>query len=89
VAHGGRDAGAALGELGRRYDTHVSVHGPVNRLDDPPPDGLPSHGGFRGDPYAPLVYALEHVDPATGEISRSDLLTWQAAGPDAEPQAGL
>jgi hypothetical protein len=84
---GGRDAGAALGELSRRYDAHVAVHGPVNRLDGPAPDGLPAHGGFRGDPYAPLVYALEHVDPDSGQISRSGIFTWQAPGPD--PDAGI
>ena len=46
---------------------------PVNRLDGAAPGWRPSRGGFRGDPYAPLVYALERIDPATREVSLAPL----------------
>ena len=79
----GRTAAGHWGELGRRYESHVAAFGPVNRLEGPAPGGLPSQGGFRGDPYAPLVHALERVDPATGQVSRSEVLTREHDDPDA------
>jgi len=81
-------AGQARRELGGRYESHVSAYGPVNRLDGPPPQGLPSQGGFRGDPYAPLVYALEHIDPDTGALCRAHVLTAQHDDPGAGIEPG-
>lgn len=52
--------------------SQVSVHGSY-------PSRLPSSC----DPYAPLVYALECTDPATGDVSLADVLTGEHAEPDA------
>ncbi|HEY3954618.1 MAG TPA: hypothetical protein VGM53_14690 [Streptosporangiaceae bacterium] len=89
---------ALRAELGQRHDAYVARHGPAGRGS---PQGRPAQGGFRADPYAPLVYALEHRDPATGEVARSEVFTRRVVteagqpgglhtrlGPPAVPSAG-
>ena len=63
-------------DLNRRYDTYVRTYGPLNRFTvrrtgrtdrktgEPVMARVrPPQGGFRHDPYAPLVLALEEFDP--------------------------
>jgi len=62
-------------ELNRRYEAYLRTHGPLNRFSvrrtgrTDPATGQesmaqvrPPQGGFRMDPFAPAVYALEEFD---------------------------
>ncbi len=82
TAAAGSSGADVRAELGSRYEAYVAAYGPVNRTDGPGVVGVPSQGGFRADPYAPLVYALERVDPATGDIAKSEVFTARVATPD-------
>ena len=81
-------------ELGRRYDAYRARFGPINRArlrrtgrHDPETGEerttriTPRQGGFRTDPYAPAVYALEHHDPATGTTTTADVLRGRVIAP--------
>jgi N12 class adenine-specific DNA methylase len=41
----------------------------------------PPRGGFRGDPYAPLVYALEEFDPASQRAAKAPIFTSRVVAP--------
>ena len=75
-------------ELGRRYDGYARAYGPLNRFSlrrtgrTDPATGepvtarvAPPQGGFRGDPFAPLVYALEEFDPAGQRAAKAAIFT--------------
>jgi N12 class adenine-specific DNA methylase len=62
----------------KQYDGYLATYGPINRFSwrrtgradpDTGEDKFarisPQQGGFRADPYANVVYALEHFDPNT------------------------
>jgi len=80
--------------LNNRYDTYAARYGPVNRFTlrrtgrTDPATGqeifartAPPQGGFRGDPYAPLVYALEEFDPATQQATKAAIFTRRVIAP--------
>jgi len=82
------------GELGRHYDDYVRAYGPLNRFslrrtgrtDPVTGDQLmarvaPAQGGFRGDPFAPLVYALEEFDPAGQRAAKTAIFTHRVVAP--------
>ncbi|MFI5066329.1 MAG: hypothetical protein ACHP9Z_20450, partial [Streptosporangiales bacterium] len=75
-------------ELGRRYDSYVRAHGPVNRFTwrhtgrTDPGTGeeklarvRPPQGGFRIDPFAPVVQALEEFDPVSQRAAKAAIFT--------------
>ena len=84
--------GELRSELNRRYDSYIGVYGPLNRYSlrrtgrTDPATGepvmariQPPRGGFRDDPYAPLVHALEEFEPvgqraATAAIFRERVI---------------
>jgi len=45
----------------------------------------PPQGGFRGDPYAPLVYALEEFDPAGQRAAKAAIFTRRVVAPRHPP----
>src|ERR1700746_3843329 len=47
---------------------------------NPPPPG-PPQGGFRSDPYAPLVQALEHFDPVSQTAVKAAIFTGRVVAP--------
>jgi N12 class adenine-specific DNA methylase len=81
-------------ELTRRYDAYVQAYGPLNQFTlrrtgrSDPVTGepvtarvAPPQGGFRGDPYAPLVYALEEFDPAGQRAAKAAIFTHRVVAP--------
>lgn len=85
-------------ELGRRYDAYAARYGPINRVtwrrtgrvDE---DGNPQHsqvsdrlGGFRTDPRAPLVLALERFDATTNTAARADIFAGRVVAPRTPPR---
>jgi len=81
-------------QLTRQYDEYVRAHGPLNRFSvrrtgrTDPATGepvlarvAPPQGGFRGDPYAPLVYALEEFDPAGQRAAKAAIFTHRVVAP--------
>jgi len=81
-------------ELGRRYDGYVRAYGPLNRFSlrrtgrTDPATGepimarvAPPQGGFRSDPYAPLVYALEEFDPAGQRAAKAAIFAHRVVAP--------
>jgi N12 class adenine-specific DNA methylase len=83
-------------ELGLRYDRYVGAYGPLNRFSlrrtgrvDPATGqpGMarirPPQGGFRGDPLAPLVYALEEFDPVGQRAAKAAIFTRRVVAPRA------
>ncbi|MGH3273725.1 MAG: hypothetical protein ACRDNZ_05285, partial [Streptosporangiaceae bacterium] len=88
------------GELTRHYDEYVRGYGPLNRFSlrrtgrtDPAAGEpvmarvAPPQGGFRGDPFAPLVYALEEFDPAGQRAAKAAIFTRRVVTPRA-PRLG-
>ena len=82
------------GELTRHYDEYVRGYGPLNRFSlrrtgrTDPATGepvmarvAPPQGGFRGDPFAPLVYALEEFDPAGQRAAKAAIFTCRVVAP--------
>ncbi|HUZ51015.1 MAG TPA: hypothetical protein VMU94_00585 [Streptosporangiaceae bacterium] len=82
------------GELARRYDSYVRAHGPLNRFAlrrtgrTDPATGQekmarvrPAQGGFRDDPLAPLVYALEEFDPVGQRVAKAAIFTQRVIAP--------
>jgi N12 class adenine-specific DNA methylase len=87
-------------DLNRRYDSYARLYGPLNRFSvrragrTNPATGepvlarvAPPQGGFRGDPYAPLVYALEEFDPAGQRAAKATIFTRRVIAP-REPRLG-
>ncbi|MEU6349683.1 UvrD-helicase domain-containing protein [Streptomyces sp. NPDC047072] len=83
------------GELNRRYDAYVTRFGPINRFkvnNRPSADGTPAEeaaerrtyprmGGFRNDPFAPYVLALENFDEDTQTAKKADLFAKRVVAP--------
>jgi len=87
-------------QLNARYDSYARAYGPLNRFTlrrtgrTNPVTGeqvmarvAPPQGGFRGDPYAPLVYALEEFDPAGQRAAKAAIFTHRVVAPRA-PRLG-
>ena len=87
-------------DLERRYDSYLHAFGPINRFSQRrtgrtgPQTGeaklaqiRPPQGGFRGDPFAPLVYALEEFDPAGQRAAKADIFSRRVIAPRA-PRLG-
>jgi N12 class adenine-specific DNA methylase len=84
-------------ELNHRYDSYRATFGPLNRAgwrrtgrtDDAGHEvwarQLPAQGGFRQDPYAATVYALEDFDPDTGRAAKAAIFTQRVIGPRQAP----
>ncbi|MEU9168556.1 UvrD-helicase domain-containing protein [Streptomyces sp. NPDC048420] len=82
-------------ELNRRYDAYVTRFGPINRFkvnNRPSADGTPAEeaserrtyprmGGFRNDPFAPYVFALENFDEDTQTAKKADLFAKRVVAP--------
>ncbi|MEU9056546.1 hypothetical protein AB0D37_40195 [Streptomyces sp. NPDC048384] len=76
-------------ELNRCYDAYATIHGPLNRFTlHQNEDGeskerrtYPRMGGFRHDPYAPYVLALEQFDEAAQQATKADLLHKRVIAP--------
>ena len=81
-------------QLNHRNDSYVRVHGSLNRFTvrttgrPDPRTGEPGtarvatpQGGFRGDPYAPLVYALEEFDAAGQRAVKAPIFTGRVVAP--------
>src|SRR6266487_1789030 len=81
-------------QLNQRYDAYAAAHGPLNRftwrhtgrLDpDTGQERLarvrPPQGGFRRDPFAPAVYALEHFDPVTQQATKASIFRQRVIAP--------
>lgn len=88
------------GELGEQYDAYTAAFGPINRFTlhatgktDPETGepvmrrAAPAQGGFRSDPWATLVFALERFDEATQTARKADIFTTRAIAPRA-PRLG-
>ncbi len=84
--------------LNHRYELYAGTYGPINRFSwrrtgrthpDTGEDLLarinPRQGGFRTDPHAPLVYALEQFDSATQRASKASILTQRVVAPRVTP----
>jgi len=82
-------------ELNRRYDAYVARFGPINRFkvnksssaggdedgDTAERRTYPRMGGFRADPYAPYVLALENFDEETQTAAKSDVFSRRVVAP--------
>jgi N12 class adenine-specific DNA methylase len=81
-------------DLGRRYDTYVRAYGPVNRFSwrhtgrvDPSTGEeklarvRPPQGGFRTDPFSPVVQALEEFDPVSQRAVKAAIFTRRVVAP--------
>ena len=81
-------------DLNARYDSYVRAHGPIGRFSwrrtgrTDPETGeeklariRPPQGGFRSDPYAPLVQALEHFDPVSQTAVKAAIFTGRVVAP--------
>jgi N12 class adenine-specific DNA methylase len=73
-------------KLNEQYDRYAANFGPINRFSErrtgrvDPITGeelhariRPPQGGFRADPYANVVYALEHFDAATQTATKATI----------------
>ena len=87
-------------DLGCRYDSYLDAFGPINRFSQrrtgraDPQTGeeklaqiRPAQGGFRDDPFSPLVYALEEFDPAGQRAAKADIFSRRVIAPRA-PRLG-
>ena len=81
-------------DLNARYDSYVRAYGPIGRFSwrrtgrTDPETGeeklariRPPQGGFRSDPYAPLVQALEHFDPVSQTAVKAAIFTGRVVAP--------
>ena len=81
-------------DLNLRYDTYLRTYGPISRFSwrhtgrtDPGTgeDKLarirPPQGGFRSDPFAPLVQALEEFDPVSQTAAKAAIFTSRVVAP--------
>ena len=81
------------GTLSRRYDAYVGRYGPLNRFTwgrtgRTGDDGeeimrrlRPKMGGFRDDPDAPSVFALEEFDPGSQTATKTAVFTRRLLAP--------
>jgi N12 class adenine-specific DNA methylase len=82
--------------LNRRYDAYLRAHGPLNRFTvrrtgradvktgEPVMARVrPPQGGFRHDPYAPLVLALEEFDPVGQRAAKASVFHGRVIAPRA------
>lgn len=93
------DAGldALRRQLNRHYDAYVAKFGPINRFSwrpgrtDPESGEVtqirvpPRQGGFRDDPFAGAVYALEVFDPQTQTAAKAPIFTTRVVVPRVPP----
>ena len=83
-------------DLNRRYHTYVRTYGPLNRFTvrrtgrtdrktgEPVMARVrPPQGGFRHDPYAPLVLALEEFDPVGQRAAKAAVFHERVIAPRA------
>ena len=83
-------------DLNRRYDAYLRAHGPLNRFTvrrsgrtdaktgEPTMARVrPPQGGFRHDPYAPLVLALEEFDPVGQRVAKASVFHGRVIAPRA------
>jgi N12 class adenine-specific DNA methylase len=81
-------------DLGRRYDSYVRSYGAVNRFSwrhtghadtgtgrEKMARIRPPQGGFRTDPFAPLVQALEEFDPVSQRAAKAAIFTRRVVAP--------
>jgi SAM-dependent methyltransferase len=81
-------------DLNLRYDAYLRTYGPISRFSwrhtgrtDPGTgeDKLarirPPQGGFRSDPFAPLVQALEEFDPVSQTAAKAEIFTGRVVAP--------
>ena len=80
--------------LNTQYDAYAKQWGPINRItfrrtgrvdevtgDDKLARISPPQGGFRIDPHAPAVYALEDFDAAAGTARKAPIMTGRVVAP--------
>ncbi|WP_375481062.1 helicase-related protein [uncultured Jatrophihabitans sp.] len=85
---------ALRGQLNSRYDAYVKQFGPINRIswrrtgrvdevtgEDRLARINPGQGGFRSDPHAPAVYALEDFDATTGTARKAPIMRGRVIAP--------
>jgi N12 class adenine-specific DNA methylase/SAM-dependent methyltransferase len=81
-------------DLNLRYDAYLHGYGPVSRFSwrhtgrTDPATGeeklarvRPPQGGFRSDPFAPLVQALEEFDPVSQVAAKAAIFTSRVVAP--------
>ena len=81
-------------DLNRRYDAYVQAYGPISRFSwrhtgrtDPETGDeklariRPPQGGFRSDPFAPLVQALEEFDPVSQTAAKAAIFAGRVVAP--------
>ncbi len=91
---------AYRGQLRTSYSNYLATFGPLNRVTErrtgrtDPATGTekmarvrPPMGGFRSDPHAPLVFALEEFDPESQTAEPAPLLTRRVVAPRTYPQS--
>ena len=83
--------------LNRDYDSYTTTYGPINRFSwrpgrTNPVTGEttqirvpPRQGGFRDDPFAGAVYALEHFDAQTQSATKASIFTTRVVVPRVRP----
>ena len=83
------------GQLNGRYDAYVRAYGPVNRFSRRPTGRIdqetgdkkyariypPVMTGFRTDPFATAVLALEEFDPVSQRAGKADIFTQRVIAP--------
>lgn len=84
-------------DLNRHYSAYASTYGPINRFSWRPGRTNPltgdttqirippRQGGFRDDPFAGAVYALEHFDPQTQTATKASIFTTRVVVPRVRP----
>jgi len=81
-------------DLNLRYDSYLQAYGPISRFSwrytgrTDPATGeeklariRPPQGGFRSDPFAPLVQALEEFDPVGQTAAKAAIFTGRVVAP--------
>ncbi|WAX58516.1 hypothetical protein M6B22_07060 [Jatrophihabitans cynanchi] len=83
--------------LNRHYDAYAATYGPINRFSwrpgrTHPVTGEtaqirvpPRQGGFRDDPFAGAVYALENFDPQSQTATKAAIFTTRVVVPRVRP----
>jgi N12 class adenine-specific DNA methylase len=85
---------ALRADLNGCYEVYSARFGPINRFGERPgrrvdPDTgetavvrvFPPQGGFRDDPYAAVVYGLEHLDPVRMVATKAELFHHRVVAP--------
>jgi N12 class adenine-specific DNA methylase len=85
-------------ELNQRYDAYLSRYGPLNRytlrrtgrIDPATGEAVmariePVRGGFRDDPFAPVVRALEDFEPVGQRAAKASILRERVVAPRTPP----